>query len=600
MARSKSATEVATPEREKARQDQDFDDSLLAAIRAMSWSEYAKLNDFIKLSTQIKQKQDALDIMAADTTPAAILSAYVADILEPNSQGDLINIVANDSNNQPVLDYLYKSFNFNLEKIVYSLLKNAIVIGEFAREADLPTNKSKQMPATEDIKMAVPHSKLAPKLKIISDTTRVFPILQYEEVVGFVEITLTDLSNVDYGETVFNYKDVVLHPASDYVYVKFGFRPESAPLTLKIKNDDGTTTEYEIDQGRSLLEQSYPAWQTLSIMKSSINLARLSHSNSSIVVTTEVGNTSEAQIELARNKLKDLFENRLAIGNNGIQTYLQPQIRPNYIYVFTKNGKGAISTETIGGDYNPGVLTDLNYFEDEFFGGMNAVKQYFARTEDSGGLDGGGAIEQYKKRWDSTVAQFKRLLGTFIKKAINQVILSRGILGIYEAFDVRVDRAFAEEENNVVNHQQAKLALMEQAINFLGIDDPDKLRELKLQALKTVITDKALLEAFNEAVSTSPKPKQAQNTEGAEDSGDSGLGGLGGGGGDLMSQIDSLGTPDENLDTTLPEGGETGEGETSSEGGAENPDLEGGINEESGELPAVGDVVDASQIDEET
>ena len=581
-------------------QKKEENESLTAAISNMSYSEYSRLTDFITLSQDLKAKQEALDIMAADTTPSAIGASYVADTLEPNSQGDLVTLVAKTSGEQVIIDNIYRRLNIPLDKVVYSLFKNAIVIAEFAHESDVkPIEKGfgkmisavegvGEKSSTEDVMVKINKSKVVPKIRIISDTTRVFPILQYENVVGYIEVTTDILNEFDFTSDYVSYKDVVIHPASDYTYVKFGFRTESNPLRLKVKQEDGTIMEYDIDQGRSLLESSYPAWQTLSIMRDAINLARLAYSASSVVVQTEVGNMTEAQIELARNKLKDLFENRLAYGKNGAKSYLQPQIKPNYIYAFTSNGVGAITTSTIGGDYNPGVLTDLQYFEDEFFGGMGAVKQHYARTSDSAGLDGGGAVEQYEKRYRSYVAQFKRLTAQFIKNCINNILLSRNLFGTYDNFDVKLNKAYQEDDYQEINLQQTKLGFLQSAIEFLGVEDPKKLIDLKLQALKTVITDKNFLEALSQAVLEEPTPGSDANDIGAEFDDMEDLGGTGGGGNGLMDQISTIGTPDEDLSTPT----ETPEGEN--EIGGEDV----GGEEPADELPPVSDVVPESQIDE--
>lgn len=492
--------EIKNSATESVENSEMSDEELAKAISALGYTEYQRLTDFISLSQQLKAKQDAIDIMASDSTPSAIAASYVADTLEPNSQGDLVTLVAKSAGEQMIVDNIYKRLRLPLDEIVYSLFKNAIVIGEFAHEADLPEVKNKTKSATEDVKVMVHNSELAPKLKIIKETTRVFPIKQFGEVVGFIEITKEDFANFNFSDDQLSYKDVVIHSPNDYVYCKFGFRPESVPLTLKVKNEDGTIDEYEIDQGRSLLEAAFPAWQTLSIMKDAINLARLAYSAQAVVVQTEVGNMTEPQIELARNKLKDLFENRLTFGQNGAKSYLQPQIKPNYIYSFTNKGNGAITTTTLGGDYNPGVLSDLQYFEDEFFGAMGVVKQHFARTSDSAGLDGGGAVEQYAKRYKSYIYQFKRLLSDFIKSCINKVLQSRGLIGTYDNFEVQINKSYEEEDLQVTNHQSSKLSFISEAIEFLGLKDEKKVKDLKLQALKSIITDKSLIEAMSSAL----------------------------------------------------------------------------------------------------
>lgn len=582
-------------------QDQEIDNELLAAISEMAISEYTRLQEFISLSQIIKAKQEALDIMASDTTPAAIGSAYVADTLEPNSQGDLVTLVAKTPGQQVIIDNIYKRLNIPLDKIVYSLFKNGIAIAEFAHEGDVASeardnlNKIKELSANEsaggkkaaneEILVKIEPSRIIPKIKVLSDTTRVFPILHYEDVVGFIEVTLEDFNTFDFSTDIISYKDVVIHSAEDYVYVKFGYRTESKPLQLKVKLEDDQVVTYDIDQGKSLLETAYPAWQTLSIMRDAINLARLAFSAQAVIVQTEVGNMSEAQIELARNKLKDLFENRLAFGKNGAKSYLQPQVKPNYIYSFTSNGKGAITVNTVGGDYNPGVLTDLKYFEDEFFGGMNAVKQHFARTEDGAGLDGGGAVEQYEKRYRSTVGVFKRTLARFIKNCINRIILSRGLKGLYDNFEVLVNQAYKEEDMQVTNHQSTKLSFLESAIQFIGITDPKKLKDLKLQALKAVITDKNLIEAFQAAL-LEQSASEGGNSEGDEQKELEDMGVPSEGGGEMMDELQD--TFNESEEPMEPEA-ETTE-ETEPETGAET---------EEGELPPVSEIVPESQIEEQ-
>ena len=194
------------------------DSELVNNISELGYSEYTRLQDFITLTQKLKAKQDALDIMAADTTPSAILTSYVADTLEPNSQGDLVTLVAKDPGNQPIIDNIYKRLNIPLDKVVYSLCKNAIAIAEFAHEGDLNTNKpssvsatESQASATEDIMVKINTSKLYPKLRILTDTTRVFPILKYESVIGFIEVTLDDYAcgNVD-GINIVHLADFLL------------------------------------------------------------------------------------------------------------------------------------------------------------------------------------------------------------------------------------------------------------------------------------------------------------------------------------------------------------------------------------------------------
>ena len=58
-------------EEKEVKSEQVLEDDLLAAISQLSYSEYTRLQDFVTLSQQLKAKQDAIDIMASDSTPSA-------------------------------------------------------------------------------------------------------------------------------------------------------------------------------------------------------------------------------------------------------------------------------------------------------------------------------------------------------------------------------------------------------------------------------------------------------------------------------------------------------------------------------------------------
>lgn len=483
---------------------------LAEILDAAVGSEVSKLQTFVDLAQNLRAKQNELDIMAADTLPAAILTAYVSDILEPNNNGDLISIIGQNPGEQTILNSIYHQLNIPEEKVVYSLLKNAVAIAEFSREKVKP----KETSATEDIKVQVNYGRVLPEINMLQDTTRVFPIIQKERCVGFIEVTSPDrLDNFNWTTDMLDYDDVVIHSKSDYVYVKYGINKYSKPLQLRIKNKDGQLDVYDIDIGHSLLENSYSAWKTLSILQDSIVLASLIKNASTIIIQTEAGEMSEAQIEAAKIKLKSLFEGKLSLGNDGLKSYLAPSAKPNYVYSFTYNGTGAITSDTIGGEYDPGQLYYLTPFINQFFAGMGAPKQAFNFTGESAGLDGGGAVEEYTKRYLSNVSLFKRLLAKFIKDCINNVLSSRGLLNIVNNFEVVIYKAYKEEDLSIIQMQQQTMQTMQELLQFLDIEDPDKIKKLKMAMFRKTFSDKALISAVEEALTEDEEPEEEPTSE---------------------------------------------------------------------------------------
>jgi hypothetical protein len=236
------------------------------------------------------------------------------------------------------------------------------------------------------------------------------------------------------------------------------------------------------------------------------------------LIQTEAGSASKQQIEAAKVQMKSLFEGKLSLGRDGIKQYLYPQSKPNFIYTFTQNGKGAISAQMVGGEYNPGNLYYLTPFVNQFFGGMNVPKQNFGYTEGAGGLDGGGAVEEYTKRYKATVSRFKRLYAELIKKTINAILESRGLRKLIDCFSVKIHRAYQEIDNTVLNKYEAQLRLYESTVNFLGLTDADSILQLKLIMLKQVFTDQELLSAIQAAVGPEQNKKVPEEADAAESS----------------------------------------------------------------------------------
>lgn len=497
---------------------------------------------FVGLTQQLKAKQDELDIMAADSLPAAILSDYLSDVLLPNSNGDLISNIASNPNVQQVVDNIYNRLNIPLDKVVYSLLKNGIVIAKFqqfsvksvakqvvkkaAKESattrtdgavtsETDNNKLVQMndrivsmPANEQTYIRQPGTIL-PNITIVPDTYTVFPILQYEKCVGYIEITKerSFFDTFNWETEQVSYKDVIIHPVTDYCYVTFGVRTNSKPVQLTILNEDGTQTTYDIATGCSMLENAYTAWKTLSILQDSIVLASLIKNAQIMLVEVEGGTATKQQVEAAKLKLRSLFEGQISMGQNGMKSYLNPQSKPAYIYSFTQNGVGKISANLVGGEYNPGQLYYLTPFVNQFFAAMNAPKQRYGFTEGAGGLDGGGAVEQYTERFKSKVQELKRLLGKFIERCINNVLYSKGLTNLVDEFSCKVHGAYNEASNQEVQLLTSKLSLFTTILEFSGVEDPDKLKKVKSLMIKELISSPDLVSAIDEMMSEDKKPE---------------------------------------------------------------------------------------------
>ena len=503
---------------------------------------------FVGLTKDLKLKQEEIDTMAADSLPAAILTDYVSDTLLPNSNGDLITVIAENQNTQQVVSNIYERLAIPVDKVVYSLLKNGIAIGEFEQvfeksvasqvvaaneslsnlteeeqiNAMLDERKSQMRQYARSVRKAVTESTkvreagtIMPNIAVLTDTYTVFPILRYEKCIGYLEVRkdISQFKTFNWETDSIDYTDVVIHPLTDYVYETFGVNHSSKPMQISVKDDQDNIYVYDVAQGNSILEDAYSAWKTLSLLQDSIVLTSLIKNTQIMLIEVEAGTASKQQIEASKIKLRNLFEGQLAMGRQGMKSYLNPQSKPAFIYSFTSNGIGKINTNFVGGEYNPGQLYYLNPFYNSFFSAMGAPKQNYGFTEGSAGLDSGGAVEQYNVRWKSNVALLKRLLGSFIKKAINNVLMSKGFTNLVNTFEVKVWGAYDEITNNEAQALQTKLALFESILEFTKVEDPAKTEPLRSLMLKQIITNPQLVDAIDELFASTKQDEQEETGE---------------------------------------------------------------------------------------
>ena len=129
-------------------------------------------------------------------------------------------------------------------------------------------------------------------------------------------------------------------------------------------------------------------------------LNRITKSSIVRIINVEVGDMPKEMVGPHLQGIKALMEQKAAINEgNSIQEYTNPGPIENNIYVPINNGKGAITTDQVGGDVNISQIPDIEYFQNKFFGAMRIPKQYFGLTEDGAGFNGGESLAIISSRY---------------------------------------------------------------------------------------------------------------------------------------------------------------------------------------------------------
>ena len=139
-----------------------------------------------------------------------------------------------------------------------------------------------------------------------------------------------------------------------------------------------------------MLYPTFKIWRELALLENVILLNRVTKSSVVRVINVEVGDMPKEMVAPHLQGIKSLFEQKANIdAGTSFGEYTNPGPVENNVYVPTRGGIGTLSTQQVGGDVDVGKLSDLDYFQDKFFGAMRVPKQYFGITDDNAGFSGG-------------------------------------------------------------------------------------------------------------------------------------------------------------------------------------------------------------------
>ena len=129
-------------------------------------------------------------------------------------------------------------------------------------------------------------------------------------------------------------------------------------------------------------------------------LNRITKSSIVRIINVEIGDMPKEQVGPHLQGIKALMEQKSAINTGkSMQEYTNPGPIENNIYVPINNGKGAVTTDQVGGDVNVSQIPDIEYFQNKFFGSMRVPKQFFGLTDDGAGFNGGQSLAIISSRY---------------------------------------------------------------------------------------------------------------------------------------------------------------------------------------------------------
>ena len=489
--------------------------------------DISAIDRFTSISNARDQVYQLIDTMCNDSAVSAIVRTYTDDVCEMADNGHIVWCESSDPNISRFVNYLLNIMNVDKQigKWVYCLIKYGDVYLRLYRESDYHdvlfnrVDRTKQA-LNEAVNLSI-HStndNYSYYIEMVPDPSTMFELTRHGQTFGYIETpnkpnnfdttsyvggTTGMMSGNSNGAYAFAYKtsDVNIYQADDFVHAALEDNisrfPETVDLfyetledTKDLKRKTGSNTgtgsqSYTVRRGKSLLYDSYKIWREKALLEASVLLSRVTRSGIVRKVAVEVGDMPKEQVQQTLRRVKELFEQRSAYVEGGsMSEYTNPSPVENFIYYATHNGQGNITVESVGGDFDPKQLTDLDWWNNKFYASYGIPKQYFGWTEDGAGFNGGSSLSIISSVYAKGVKRIQNTILQAITDAINLILLNKGCKAYLNNFVLKMQAPVTLEEQTFRNNFSDKVTAISN-VNSLFSDVEDKARRLTI--LKSLV-----------------------------------------------------------------------------------------------------------------
>ena len=244
-------------------------------------------------------------------------------------------------------------------------------------------------------------------------------------------------------------------------------------------------------------------------------LNRLTRSSLVRIINVQIPDMPREQIRGYIQRLKDKIEQKSALDTGkGMAAYTNPGPIENTIYIPTFGDKGSLNIQSLGGDFDPKSLIDLEYFRDKLFGNLKVPKQFFGFTDDGAGFNGGTSLTIISSRYGNTIKKIQNVLCQLVTDIVNLFLIDRGLDSYVNKFRIRMEPPVTQAELDRRQNTDNRTRYINDIMGQLSGMIEDKITQLKLyRALSTqVINDPEVSQIIQEYIDKIEKEQEAGKT----------------------------------------------------------------------------------------
>lgn len=475
-----------------------------------------ELNEIRMTASQLQERRTAYNAMAqlqSDAIMGPTFEVYATNATATNAQGDVIWAeplaeggeigkqaaqAANARINKWGLNW--RAYKHMLELICYGNLY--LKTTEYVTPVDSQRVVSLNQRNPDTRWDVLPGAAISPN--------DIYELAEDGQTVGFV---VEGVTNQYQNYCIINDNKWAVESTDAVIHIIYN--PSLYAKELDVNDEQGTST-YQIVEGDPPFLAAYTPAQILSLLEDALVANRVTRSALVRILQIEVGDCSPNEEDKTLDRLQRGIEHKLAMSTAAgtTQSYADPGPLEKIIYTATRNGKGVINVQTLGGDVNIRDIADLDYFKDKLTSITDVSPGNLGQSTDEGGTGGGVILTQNNMRLYRKVVSLQHAYANGIKHALNLFFEKNGLEKYVDTFDVKMQKPLGPEDQIKSDLASAALQRANDIIALLesvGVMDS----EIKIKAIREQLNqiDSSLYSII------SSKPIQSEE-EGIEDVGD--------------------------------------------------------------------------------
>lgn len=555
---TKDKDDIAYKQAKNAESGSIIDVEAIQKFRTLSSNRYERYNEF----------EDLLH----DATISAAIEMYADDATQYNYRtGKIVWAESDDPQIAKAANRLIDvlCINDNAWTHIYALCAYGDVYFRLYRDGDVSDyseaiNYAKTGQSLVRVKPKDESRKIDEYVEYVDDPATIYDLQVKDKTAGFIKMinvepskTATSMSNI-YASNTMDISDVNIYNNTSFVHICLSGNIERHPELITLTDSNtGEVTVYKVKTGKSILADAYEASQTVKLLEDSMLLSRITKSALVRLLQIEVGDMPKSEVEALLRRVKNLLEQKMALTtqNGMVSSYNSPGPMENIVYIPTRDGKGVITPNTLGGDVNIKDIVDVDYFNNKKLSALKIPKQYL-NYDAPEGLGNGTSLTKLSSRYAHTVMRIQKAYITGITKLLNILFTDKG-LDYIDKFTIKMVSPATIEDTERDEQMQAHLDFANSIIDM--IDGKTNEKGI-LEVVKWILNEFLNLSDITEILDKYPAMIDPNN--GFDSDGDNGFdvnfsGSVGGGGGapSMGGDFDSD-FEETDIETSEPEIGE--------------------------------------------